>query len=138
MRLWHYALIPYLPNKQLVAQWRELNSIFKKRDKHILINFIYEYADSELFLYTCEVIIEMLRRGIHFRYSDNYNNFAEDFKGSTFYWIFHEAPYFTKHMDDDYLKICCWNLYEKYIRGQEGFTEEALKFIEGVIKKGKK
>ena len=43
MRLWHIDLIPYLPDLQLIAQWRELNSIFKKQDKHILINYIYNY-----------------------------------------------------------------------------------------------
>jgi len=30
MRLWHYELIPYLQKIQLLAQWRELNSIFAK------------------------------------------------------------------------------------------------------------
>ena len=29
MRLWRIDLIPYLPRTQLLAQWRELNSIFK-------------------------------------------------------------------------------------------------------------
>ena len=50
MRLWHYDLIEYLPKQQLLGQWRELNSIYVKQDKHILINFIYEYekaADEE-------------------------------------------------------------------------------------------
>ena len=27
MRLWHYKLIPYLPKKQLVSQWRECIAI---------------------------------------------------------------------------------------------------------------
>ena len=47
MRLWHYKLIPFLPNSQLIAQWRELNSIFKKQDKHILINYVYEYPKED-------------------------------------------------------------------------------------------
>ena len=42
MRLWHKDLIPYLPKKQLQGQWRELNSIYKLQNKHILINFINE------------------------------------------------------------------------------------------------
>lgn len=41
-------------------------------------------------------------------------------------WV--EEP-FPEHHNEAYLKICCWNLYEKYIRGQEGFTEESIKFI---------
>ena len=45
MRLWHYKLIKegLLPDSQLLAQWRELNSIYVKEDKHILINYIYRY-----------------------------------------------------------------------------------------------
>ena len=45
MRLWHYKLLPYLPKSQLIAQWRELNSIYKKQDRHILINYIYDYDE---------------------------------------------------------------------------------------------
>ena len=40
MRLWHESLIEVLPRQQLLGQWRELNSIYKKEDKHILINFM--------------------------------------------------------------------------------------------------
>ena len=43
MRLWHYKLIPFLPDNQLKAQWRELNAIFLNEPKHILINYVYEY-----------------------------------------------------------------------------------------------
>ena len=59
MRLWHYKLIPYLPKSQLLAQWRELNSIFKKQDKHILINYIYEYPREDLYKYSYIVLNEL-------------------------------------------------------------------------------
>lgn len=52
MRLWHYEIIPYLPKSQLIAQWRELNSIFTKQDKHILINYIYNYPKDHLYTYS--------------------------------------------------------------------------------------
>ena len=45
MRLWHIDLIPYLPKSQLLAQWRELNSIFKKQDKHIFEKKILDERD---------------------------------------------------------------------------------------------
>lgn len=50
MRLWNYELIEnnLLPNSQAVAQWRELNSIFRKQDNHILINYIYNYNKETL------------------------------------------------------------------------------------------
>ena len=63
MRLWDYRLIPYLPKQQLVAQWRELNSIYKKQDKHILINYIYDYSKYSLMVYSQYVINEMKKRG---------------------------------------------------------------------------
>ena len=62
MRLWHYKIIPYLPNSQLIAQWRELNCIFnagKERINHILINYVYEYDKRHLFAYTQMVLAEI-------------------------------------------------------------------------------
>lgn len=35
MRLWHYDLLAFLPRSQLLAQWRELNSIYAKQDQHL-------------------------------------------------------------------------------------------------------
>ena len=63
MRLWHYKLIPYLPNSQLIAQWRELNTIFVKQPNHILINYVYDYPKCHLFEYTQLVLQEMEKRG---------------------------------------------------------------------------
>ena len=62
MRLWHYKLIKYLPRQQLLGQWRELNSIFAKEDKHILINYVYEYDKEDLCAYTNSIIDEMEKR----------------------------------------------------------------------------
>ena len=35
MRLWYYKILEFLPNSQLIAQWCELNSIFKNKPSHI-------------------------------------------------------------------------------------------------------
>lgn len=78
MRLWHYKLISVLPRTQLLAQWRELNSIFKKQDNHILINYIYDYPKSTLKTYTDMVIKEIEHRGYVIRSWDNYNNYFKD------------------------------------------------------------
>ena len=43
--------------------------------------------------------------------------------------IFNKEEIFENNHNDEYLKICCWNLYEKYIRGQSGFTNKAINFI---------
>ena len=64
MRLWHIDLIPYLPKSQLIAQWRELNSIFKKQDNHILINYVYNYSKDALYYYSQKVINQFRERNI--------------------------------------------------------------------------
>lgn len=119
MRLWHYKLIPYLPNSQLLAQWRELNSIFKKQDQHILINYIYEYPKIDLFDYTQRVILEMEERGFKIK---NWSNYASYF-GTECYISNHIIP-FKKHHNERYLLQCYFNLQEKYDRGQKDFSED--------------
>lgn len=130
MRLWHYELLKYLPRQQLLSQWKELNSIYAKKDKHILINFIYEYDLDDLFVYSIKVLNEMQSRGYKIK-ADRYKEYFKIYK----YHHLQEIPkkLFKEHMNEEYLKICCWNLYEKYIRGQEGFTDEAIKFIKKQI-----
>ena len=120
MRLWHYKLIPYLPKSQLQAQWRELGSIFKKQDNHILINYIYKYDKETLYAYAQKVIQEMQNRNIKIRDWTNYNYY--------FYYLDFEKGipvdnYFPEH-NNEYLTICYWNLREKYIRGQKDFDDE--------------
>ena len=127
MRLWHYSLIPHLPRTQLLAQWRELNSIFVNQPNHILINYVYE--DKVAFYnYSIRVINEINRR--HYRISSqkSWENFCQ-------YFIDH-IDYMDKHMfkehDNEYLEICYWNLREKYIRGQKDFSEELWDGIEEI------
>lgn len=130
MRLWHYKLIKYLPRQQLVAQWRELNSIFAKQDNHILINYLYEYDKNDLINYAHLVLEEFSSRGYHI---NSFSKFLNYFNGTQ---VVKNPNPFKNHHNDEYLKICAWNLYEKYIRGQEGFTEESIQFIKNIIFEG--
>ena len=128
MRLWHIDLIPYLPKSQLLAQWRELNSIFKKQDKHILINYIYNYPKEYLYDYSNSVIFEMIKRDFNI----NYHNFNQYFIDE----IMLARPYrtiFAEH-NDEYLTICYWNLREKYLRGQKDFSDEIWEELEKFYK----
>lgn len=118
MRLWHTDIIQYLPKGQLVAQWRELNSIFKKQDKHILINYIYNYPKSCLKVYADKVVAEMQRRGYKIKSLENYNNYFVGVREMGF-------EKFEEH-DETYLTICYWNLREKFLRGQADFDEETF------------
>lgn len=115
MRLWHTALLENdcLPRSQLLAQWRELNSIFKKQDKHILINYIYDYPRAYLKSYADKVIECMKRRGYKIKSMENYDNY--------FKCVYCTGIEKYKEHDDEYLTICYWNLKEKHERGQKDF-----------------
>lgn len=109
MRLWHIDLINVLPRQQILEQWRELNSIFKLRSKHVLINFVYEEPLWNLYAYSLRVIGEMGRRG----YSVNLNNFDNFFQKHGLPDLPLENPY-SKKMNKRYLLQCYYNLQEKY------------------------
>lgn len=133
MRLWHYEIIPYLPKLQLIAQWRELNSIFVKQDKHILINYIYNYPKDYLYTYSSYVLDEMKKRGYQIKKWDNYNEYFGDLRFSKPNTSLIYSEHSTK-----YFEICFYNLKEKYIRGQSDFTKKIYdeiykKYLEKLI-----
>ena len=118
-RLWHKDIIKFLPKSQLIAQWRELNSIYAKQDNHILINYIYNYPKFYLYSYSQIVIKEMTNRGYKINKWDNYNNYFEDCAKDI--WINELA--FNEH-NEQYFMISYYNLMEKFIRGQKNFSDE--------------
>ena len=118
MRLWHHDIIELLPKSQLLAQWRELNSVFAKEDRHILINYIYDYPIEHLYTYTQLVLDEMKKRGFTIRTFDKMNRY---FKGIDPNKKVKEP--FAEHHNDEYFEICYFNLKEKYLRGQKDFDE---------------
>ena len=117
MRLWHIDTIPVLPKGQLLAQWRELNSVFAKEDRHILINYIYEYPKSHLYTYTQLIVDEMLARGYNIRAFEKMTRY---FEGVT---LDRSIQPFPHHHDDTYFEICYFNLKEKFLRGQKDYAE---------------
>jgi uncharacterized protein (TIGR02328 family) len=121
MRIWHWKLLPYLPKSQLLAQWRELNSIFKKQDKHILINYVYNYPKSNLYNYALMVMVEMEQRNYKIKKLDNYWDFFEDTIGVAKI----DTDVFLKHHTKQYLLQCFMNLEEKYFCGQKDFNRTA-------------
>lgn len=130
MRLWHVDILPYLPKSQLIAQWRELNSIFKKQDKHILINYIYDYDIQYLYCYTQKVLDAMFRHNLTIKKWTNFNKY--------FQMLPDTVPVnlrFTEH-DDEYLIICYYNLREKFLRGQHDFSNELMFELNKFMLKG--
>lgn len=123
MRLWHKDLIPALPREQLIAQWRELSAIagFIQKNgtpNHILVNFVLKYDYDHFINYALEVRTEMMARG--YKTMDSVWNkivaLKPDWKRLT-----HEEIYRYK-MNPEYLKICYFNLKEKWIC--EGIKEQ--------------
>ena len=129
MRLWHHEMIDLLPKSQLLAQWRELNSIFTKEDRHILINYIYEYPKEHLFAYTSSILQEMRARNINIRTMDKMNNYFSDIDQT----INVDKP-FSRHHDDEYFEICYFNLKEKFLRGQKDFEKDRFDKLENRYK----
>lgn len=130
MRLWHIDLIPYLPKSQLVAQWRELNSIYKKQDNHILINYVYNYGKEYLLYYSNRVLLEMEQRNFHVKSFENYFNYF----GGFLYWRPMPTYRFAEH-DDEYLLCNYYNLLEKYRRGQKDFSEKEFEKLTDFVRK---
>ena len=140
MRLWHKDLIPFLPKSQLLAQWRELNSIYKKQDKHLLINYNYTYSKEHLYTYSMLVISQMIWRGYKIKSYENMNNYFEQGVNtfSSAYYDTHRIDYnniFIEHHDEDYLVKCFYNLKEKYDCGQNDFSEEQWRAIRNIFGK---
>lgn len=132
MRLWHTDIIPFLPKGQLLSQWRELNSIFAKEDRHVLINYIYDYPKTHLKAYTELVIAEMKARGYNIRSYEKMTRYFADVPDERV-----EKP-FADHHNDDYLDICYYNLKEKFIRGQKDYEPHQFETLAQYVQQHKK
>lgn len=118
MRLWHTDLISVLPREQLVAQWRELSAIAgaiqkKGTPNHILVNFVLDYDYDNFISYAAEVREEMTKRGYR-----TMNSVWEKIVSLKSNWV--RLPHneiYKEKMNKDYLTICYYNLYEKYLCG---------------------
>ena len=116
MRLWQYKLIPYLPNKMLVSQWRECIAIKRQWEKgtlkHPLVSYVMNYNKKYFLNYVTLVVQEINRRKIKYQ-SKYYKEFVD------FCWNGSVVSYnlmFQEH-NTRYLEQCYYNLQEKYDRG---------------------
>lgn len=124
MRLWHKDLIPYLPQKQLVAQWRELCCIAKNiatfgTPNHILVNPILNYPVGHFTHYGRLVIDEMEKRGYNVS-KNSLSNFLDNSLIGYDKDVFNKKGFgllYEGWMNDRYLTQCYYNLQEKYDRG---------------------
>lgn len=122
MRLWSKQLIECLPGKQLLSQWREIIAIIgniKKRGhpNHILVNKVMEHPLSHFSSYSKIVTDEMGRRG--YRVNKDKIEYVYQYCGDPN--INFKDIYDDWH-NEEYIRICLYNLYEKHIRG--GISKE--------------
>ena len=122
MRLWHYELIPVLPRKQLLAQWRECCAIAsnianKGTPNHILVNKVLEYPQVHFIVYTNRILKEMSKRSYKVN-QRSYERFADNMNKSIDYFpeggIIKVKDLFKDWHNDRYYEQCFRNLQEKY------------------------
>lgn len=114
MRIWHYALLPYLPDMQFRGQLRELVVIMHDwRDKgqtnHLIINKVMEYPKNDLIRYFLHY--EAL---YHTRYGKMLPKQWAEFKAFDDGTRSAESGLFAGWHTKDYLRSNMANLWEKY------------------------
>ena len=137
MRLWHYKLLPYLPDAQFKGQLREAIAIMRDwRDKgttnHILINRVMDYPKANLstyFAWYCYLYKERYGKNVNSKYIDEFYEFKLPYDTNTF----KAKGIFNGWHDLVYLKICMMNLYEKHLaKGKSRITgDEWNRLLDG-------
>lgn len=117
MRLWHIDLVPILPKKQLVSQWRECSAIVNRicicgSPQHGLVNKILKY-NSEVFIeYIKTVYYACVERGIQVSKKLLYNMIDKVNSCKKYFGDFPDIKY--RWHTNRYLWQCYYNLQEKY------------------------
>ena len=131
MRLWHYELIPLLPKKMLVSQWRECIAIKRQWEKgtlkHRLVSYVMNYDKVFFIRYVLRVVDEMDKRKIKYNKMLFHELFNFCWKGE----YINDLLNYKEH-NDRYLKQCFYNLQEKADRGI--ITKDEWKKIENKFK----
>lgn len=116
MRLWHYKLIPVLPNAMLVSQWRECIAIKRQWEKgtlkHRLVSYVMKYPKCDFLAYVNQVVSELQKRNI--KYQQKYVNELVAFTNG---WINLDKDFHYDEHNYRYLIQCLYNFQEKYDRG---------------------
>ena len=135
MRLWHYKLIPVLPNAMLVSQWRECIAIKRQWEKgtlkHRLVSYVMDYDRRYFINYVSKVTGEMIKRKINYNINYYYELFNFCLKNTNLGDTTYIRETYPEH-NDRYLKQCYYNLQEKYDCGI--ITKEEWKKIEDLFK----
>ena len=124
MRLWHYKMLPYLPEAQFKGQLRELVAILRRLKKygspnHMLVNLVKQYDEADL-------------TGYFMLYNEEYKKrygkpVADVFRSEFLEYsrgVSNFSPFRNWH-DNEYLRVCMANLYEKchFAEGSSRLTD---------------
>lgn len=116
MRLWHYELLPVLPDRFIIAEWREVIAIKRQWEKgtlkHRLVSYVMDYDKTIFVEYVGRIYNECLKRNIKIR--DKY--WFEFLKFCDINYDFEKKNIYPEH-NERYLKQCYYNLQEKADRG---------------------
>ena len=113
MRLWHYKLLPYLPEAQFKGQLRELVAIMhdwrdKRETNHLLINRVTEYPRADLSSY-----FWLYDNQYGLRFGKEHEILENEFIEFANRGCFTFNPFEGWH-NKEYLRVCMANLYEKH------------------------
>lgn len=135
MRLWHYKLLPYLPDAQFKGQLREMVAILhdwrdKGKTNHLLINRVMEYDKRHFLGYAAKYSIEYkwrYKKAISSEIASELLDFCTISDDSP---LFHAEPFPGWH-NKEYLRVCMANLYEKHVFGigKSRITEEEWQWL---------
>ena len=134
MRLWHTQLISALPREHLVAQWRELSAIAgsiqtKGTPNHVLVNFVMNYDFDHFISYAYYIRQEMNAR--KYRTMNSVWDKIVSLKPDWTLLPFEEV--YKNKMNDFYLTVCYYNLYEKFDCGMFDNFDEIEKIYRRII-----
>lgn len=122
IRIWHYALLPYLPDAQFKGQLRELVAIMHDwRDKgttnHLLINRVMDYPKEELTGYATLYLIEYECRYGKRKSVGEFLDFSDNLAST---------PPLRSWHNKEYLRMNMSNLMEKWKfgKGKSRITDE--------------
>ncbi len=119
MRLFHYALLPYLPDLQFKGHLREIVLVMHQwrddgKTNHLLINKVMEYDKSHLttyFMKYCYWYGQRYHKPVSAKYALEFQEFCPEVIG------FIDTPIFDGWHNNEYLRVCMANLYEKHYFG---------------------
>lgn len=119
-RLWHWALVEFLPERELLKTWKLIGKIAKKQKvvDEYMIDYAYKYPEEDLYQYALLVGKELRRRQLltSERIVDDLLEYCK-----TTYTPNEKYCPFSKHHTTKYFIQCYYALQELHDRHQPGY-----------------